>query len=686
MSYRLEQTSFPKLLCGCHKQRLSGTLTIKFNGVTKSVYLEDGAIIYASSDIISERFGERLRTSGRISPEQFEKAMVRMKTDNQQLGTCLTELGFLSEAELQALLLEQVCHIIYSLFPWQEGQYEFSNERVNIQGFHLPFPTADIIFRGIRQMSDMTLVRRWLGDFKRRLVPNPDPFMLFQTVNLQPQEGYIVSRLDGPLSLNDLLAVCGVPEEQVLRTACALQLAGIVEFVDGETLPPLVNQSVAESLHVHDATLQIDAAVAAQLCFDLADVLHNIETGADHYQVLGISRRATSEEIKRAFREMAKKYHPDRHSQLAAFDFQVKSELERAFIRFQQAYEVLGDEAKRRKYDGQLRFPTTSTGQPTPPSSSNGQALGSRSTPVSSPTYSTPRPFPNPTQPTPPVAQPPSRSFAPPTTPQSPQSPPSRSFAPPNTPQSPPPSRPFAPPTTPPPTVPRPTASSTPSPYNTPPRPFAPAPPAQPAPPAAAPPSPYVTPRSTQYPPPSASGTANPWNNQPTTPYPRPAAPSKPVDSLGTNLSASEYYMRCIEFLGQNDLERAFQAIRRAVEMKPKNCDYHAQMARVLTKMQGHNKQAEKEYLIAIELDPENPELVDLFLELADLYCKFGMTGKAVEILQRALEKDPNHLEAQRRFEKIAPPQQVSGWKKATGRFTSLMGKVLNKENKDQCG
>lgn len=68
----------------------------------------------------------------------------------------------------------------------------------------------------------------------------------------------------------------------------------------------------------------------------------------NYYDILGVSKDATQEEIKRAFKKASIKWHPDKHVNDSEED---RQKAEEKFKEINEAYEVLGDENKRREYD-----------------------------------------------------------------------------------------------------------------------------------------------------------------------------------------------------------------------------------------------------------------------------------------------------------------------------------------------
>ena len=89
--------------------------------------------------------------------------------------------------------------------------------------------------------------------------------------------------------------------------------------------------------------MQIREDCAAALCVTRTELYALRMSKRDYYEILGVSRTATPQELKRAYRELARRYHPDRN--------QDNPDAEDQFKEASEAFRVLNDPEQRKRYD-----------------------------------------------------------------------------------------------------------------------------------------------------------------------------------------------------------------------------------------------------------------------------------------------------------------------------------------------
>lgn len=90
------------------------------------------------------------------------------------------------------------------------------------------------------------------------------------------------------------------------------------------------------------------ASSVARTLVDEAKLALKKSKQKDYYKILGISKNATDDEIKKAYKKKALVHHPDRHSNSSDAE---KKDNEKKFKDLGEAYSVLSDKSKRMRYD-----------------------------------------------------------------------------------------------------------------------------------------------------------------------------------------------------------------------------------------------------------------------------------------------------------------------------------------------
>ncbi len=120
----------------------------------KSIYLKEGQIVFASSNLEQDRLGEMLLKAGKLSHQQYEQSVEVLKTTGKRQGAVLVELGFLTPKELFEGLKYQVLEILYSLFLWKEGRYWFVAGELPLRIIPVHIDPVVLISEAIKRINE----------------------------------------------------------------------------------------------------------------------------------------------------------------------------------------------------------------------------------------------------------------------------------------------------------------------------------------------------------------------------------------------------------------------------------------------------------------------------------------------------------------------------------------------------
>ena len=114
----------PDILLLLSNNQMTGALRCSRGDITKTLEWEKGDIVFARSTEAEDRLGSYLLAQGKVTPEQLQQAEPMIGTQDR-LGKALVRVGVLTPDTLWEAVRGQTTEIIYSLFHWKEGIYEF---------------------------------------------------------------------------------------------------------------------------------------------------------------------------------------------------------------------------------------------------------------------------------------------------------------------------------------------------------------------------------------------------------------------------------------------------------------------------------------------------------------------------------------------------------------------------------
>ena len=256
----LSTMPLPDLLQWLAAGRLSGTLQIERNRVSKAIVFEDGQIVGCSSDDPPERLGQFLIARGKISEEQLRQALARQEAARKHLGTVLVDMNVLSAAELATHLEAKAEETIFSLFDWDDAVFRFhQGQRDEANVFPVKLRVEDVLLRGLTRFDELQRIRQVLYDPRLVLRRAKEPP---EAVLSHPMARTLYEAIDGDRTLAEILLHVHGSEYVVTKFLFELYDRGFlvihgIKKIEPVEAPPLAGGGAADfaDLEAPDAPL-----------------------------------------------------------------------------------------------------------------------------------------------------------------------------------------------------------------------------------------------------------------------------------------------------------------------------------------------------------------------------------------------------------------------------------------------
>lgn len=173
----LKDFALPDIFQLIGMQRKSGLLTLKGERETVTVIFDNGMVVLADSTVrrLDDLLGNVLVRQGKLKKSDLQEALTKQKVSMQRLGYILTSQGYIDADALKDALAEQVQQIVFRVFRWKDGQYDFDPD--NLPDYDrrqvTPVSTDHILMEGIRRVDEWPIIEKRIPSLRmvfRRLV------------------------------------------------------------------------------------------------------------------------------------------------------------------------------------------------------------------------------------------------------------------------------------------------------------------------------------------------------------------------------------------------------------------------------------------------------------------------------------------------------------------------------------
>jgi two-component system, OmpR family, response regulator len=222
----LRFTSVPRLLVALHLGQASGAVTVTRGPVKKILVVEQGAPVYAASNVGAERLGAICVRRGVVTAERLEA--LRREQPSARTSELLSAAGLLAPEKRAELVAGQIRAIAWSTFEWRDGTYDFQLGKPPASRVPVRLAMGDLVLEGMLRASTLPRLETELPK-DVHLAPSPDPAFELYALGLRAREARLLSLADGTKSVSDLVRLSEMPERDALAFLQACRVMRVLD-------------------------------------------------------------------------------------------------------------------------------------------------------------------------------------------------------------------------------------------------------------------------------------------------------------------------------------------------------------------------------------------------------------------------------------------------------------------------
>lgn len=363
---------FAELLIEAAQSRLSGSFRLAHEDEKAVFYLKNGEIVFAVSNLRQHRMFELVLQSEKVA--KADLVAIPNFTNDFELTQNLISKEILTKDEIAVLFARQIEGILLNSLNWETGAWSFSHLARAKDELQFKVNLREILLTYARNLQEDYILSRFRS-FEERFFPIQTDQINF---NLLPQEYFLLSRIEGAMRVQDIRSLGGLTEPEMLKSLYILWFGGflgrknwnskfsenkIKELLSAklilkkEALQPDVQKierkRIEKAETVEESPIEEKANHTKEEQKQLQEYLKRVEDAESYYEILDVSVKAKTAEIKAAYFGLAKQYHPDKYHQDT--DKVLQQQVQNAFTEIARAYDTLKDEKSRELYDFKLR-------------------------------------------------------------------------------------------------------------------------------------------------------------------------------------------------------------------------------------------------------------------------------------------------------------------------------------------